>query len=316
MDEIFATSARMTGGYRRIRFVTDPDCHLDVPHVVVPSGGTNTFRATIVALVNLGYNNTARKYAAFVDASVYCGIATVISDSRPTPDNLNNHHIGYARVDNGCWSGAIAAHELVHNLGGVQYGAPNASGSWHCVDEFDIMCYSDAPFYPSMKYVCPVSHANLLDCNHDDYYHTDPPPASYLATHWNVADSAFLIVGDLASNSAPTVDSLIYNSDATLIAPVTLTFTVEASDVDGAVSRVEFYEDANLSHTVNSLPYIFVWQEIGSGTYTITVKVYDDMEAVTASQPLSVVVNVLSDQQDNDEHQSANRLYLPLVASQ
>jgi hypothetical protein len=89
MDEIFATSARMTGGYRRIRFVTDPDCHLDVPHVVVPSGGTNTFRATIVALVNLGYNNTARKYAAFVDASVYCGIATVISDSRPTPDNLN-----------------------------------------------------------------------------------------------------------------------------------------------------------------------------------------------------------------------------------
>ncbi|RIK34508.1 MAG: hypothetical protein DCC55_32970 [Chloroflexi bacterium] len=323
MDDIFATSARLTGGYRRIRFVTDPNCLLDVPHVVVPPGATATFRATMAALIELGHTSEDRKYVAFVDARVYCGIATVSSDPIPTPDNHSNHRTGYARIDQGCWSGSVAAHELVHNLGGVQPGAPNASGGWHCVDEFDLMCYSDGPFYPSLKYVCPVSYAIFLDCNHDDYYHTDPPAGSYLATQWNVADSAFLIATAPQQNSPPTIDLLLHNGDEPLVAPATLTVTVEASDDDGVVTGVEFYEGANLLHRSTTHPYSFTWREMISGTYTMTVTVYDDTGDSTTSDPLSIVVTappVLpsdqeedSDQQEDDEPQVAEPLFLPFV---
>ena len=43
-----------------------------------------------------------------------------------------------------------------------------------------------------LRSVCAEAHERLLDCGNDDYFHTDPPADSYLATHWNVAASSFL----------------------------------------------------------------------------------------------------------------------------
>jgi hypothetical protein len=85
----------------------------------------------------------------------------------------------------------------MHNLGGVQLSAPNSSGGWHCTDEYDRMCYSDEPNYPAMNYYCSDSSLNrLFDCNDDDYYNTDPAGGSYLDTHWNAANSQYLVAGD------------------------------------------------------------------------------------------------------------------------
>jgi hypothetical protein len=96
----------------------------------------------------------------------------------------------------------VAAHELGHNLGAVNNSAPNSSNAGHCVDEYDVMCYRDADG-TRLRTVCPDrAHDQRLDCEHDDYYHTDPSPGSYLATHWNVADSQFLVHGGDAGGTA------------------------------------------------------------------------------------------------------------------
>jgi hypothetical protein len=102
----------------------------------------------------------------------------------------------------------VAAHEIVHNLGGVQLSAPNTSGGYHCTDEYDRLCYRDASDVV-MTYDCASSNEGMLDCNNDDYFHPNPPANSYLDTHWNVADSSFLIAGSTSdpTNQAPVVDA-------------------------------------------------------------------------------------------------------------
>lgn len=195
MDAVFRDSAATTGGERRVRFVLDPDCELVIPNVVLSPGGDDSFLATVRELEARGFTRKDRKYLVYVDAvGILCGQGHIAVDDRPGRDNSNNEGPMFARVDAGCWDPHTAAHELVHNLGGVQRSAPNASAGFHCTDEYDVMCYQDGPGVRMREVCLPSSkHENLLDCNNDDYFHTAPAPGSYLANRWNVASSAFLI---------------------------------------------------------------------------------------------------------------------------
>ncbi|MGW0395086.1 RICIN domain-containing protein [Streptomyces sp. NPDC003042] len=193
-DLIYAASAQETGGVRHIRYVTAADCTPTVLNIELPSSALAEFSATNAALAAKGLDRRDRKYMIFADSQVYCGIGTFNGDERPGQANLSNFGPSYGRTDSGCWGGHTAAHELGHNLGAVNNSAPNTSRGAHCTDEFDVMCYSDTPYYPKMRNVCTnQASENILDCNHDDYFHTSPRAGSYLATHWNMADNQFLM---------------------------------------------------------------------------------------------------------------------------
>ncbi len=201
----FKDSAAKTGGVRNIRFVTDSSCNLSIPAVQVSFIGINSLSGLISELKAKGYNRSDRKYLAWVDttAANYCGIAEIYIDDKPTTtpgvttSNYSNGHPGvkgtFGRVDAPCWGKAdsVEAHELTHMLGGVQPSAPHATPKYHCRDESDRLCYVDESGLP-MSQVCALSNERLLDCNNDDYFSSNPPAGSYLATHWNVANNAFL----------------------------------------------------------------------------------------------------------------------------
>jgi hypothetical protein len=162
--------------------------------VAVPAKALGTdFWATVDAVKARGYTSAARKYLMFADASRICGVGTVYADPSPTHNLNDGRYPSYARVDTPCWSGAHStpAHELTHMLGGVQPNAPHATRLEHCWDESDLMCYDDGSG-ARMRKVCPASQEQLLDCDHDDYFDTDPPRGSFLARSWNTARSSFL----------------------------------------------------------------------------------------------------------------------------
>jgi hypothetical protein len=190
-DSVFANSAAETGGVRHVRFLSDASCTVQVDDVTVSATGDDDLSSTISELQSLGYNRTDRKYLIWVDANLYCGIGTIKGDDTPGQSNANNVGPSYGRTDSGCWGGYTEAHELMHNLGGVQLSAPHSSGGWHCTDEYDRMCYRDSSSI-TMTYPCAAAGENLFDCNHDDYFSTAPDPTSYLGLHWDAASSSFL----------------------------------------------------------------------------------------------------------------------------
>ncbi len=228
MDAIFQQSAAETGGSRRVRFVHDASCIPIIPHVVVSPTGDDNWGNTASELQAQGYNRTDRKYVIFMDANVFCGQGGISNDDQPGSANANNGGPSYGRTDAGCWGGEVPAHELMHNLGGVQLSAPHTSGGWHCVDEYDRMCYSDKPYFPPMQYLCPdLAHDRLFDCNHDDYYSTNPPVDSYLATHWNAANSLYLI-GGVPTPPDLVVESITFSPSSPVVGqPVAFTIRIK-----------------------------------------------------------------------------------------
>jgi hypothetical protein len=277
-DRIYSTSAVETGGTRRIRFRTFVDgsgiCQIDVFNVVLSPTGDDTFNNTITELQGLGYNSTIRKYMLFVDANVYCGIGTIMGDSQSGQANANNVGPSYGRSDAGCWSGFVAAHEHNHNLGGVQLDAPHTSNGWHCVDEYDVMCYDDDGAGPvTTTVVCSDYSVQewQFDCNNEDYYNTSPPSGSYLATHWNVVNNKFLI------NEGGCPDTFWeWDSDrahARPIAPSSYRFHAFCSPDD---------EDwASVSVVAGNL-YRFETLNLSSGTDTI-LELYDSAGTLLAA---------------------------------
>jgi hypothetical protein len=227
-DQAVWLSAGQTGGGKRLRFVTDGDCQLDVDQVLLTPLAAGDFGQMRTELQVLGYNRSDRKYLVWFDAADgICGLGEVYRDTRPGSENSNNGGPMYARVDAPCFHYA-ELHEIFHNLGAVQRdnpntvqpdGPPHPSASSHCTDEADVMCYDDdGPGPVVMTNVCPPEHEALLDCGDDDYFSTSPPAGNYLASHWNTANSSFL-----QDDAAPRPAQL------TLAGAATITFGARAN---------------------------------------------------------------------------------------
>lgn len=203
-NDIVYQSARQTHGVRYLRLFTNRTCVPTVTAVAVPAAALATFGGEVEWLSAHGLNATNRKYVLYTDRAVYCGLATLAVDASPGPFNASNRGPSYARIDRGCWSGPVTAHELMHTLGAVQKGAPHYDGTGHCTDEHDLMCYDAGGRKPHIR--CPAIVGNLrADCGGDDYFNTRPRPATFLATHWNTAFNSFLYGGGRPTPTAPAV---------------------------------------------------------------------------------------------------------------
>ncbi|HYG39995.1 MAG TPA: discoidin domain-containing protein [Cytophagales bacterium] len=93
------------------------------------------------------------------------------------------------------------------------------------------------------------------------------------------------------TNTPPTVSISAPSDDATFTAPANINITANASDLDGSVTQVQFYNGSTLLGTDASNPFAFNWTNVAAGTYTITAKATDDGGLTTISSEINITVN-------------------------
>ncbi|MBC7486993.1 MAG: T9SS type A sorting domain-containing protein [Cytophagaceae bacterium] len=109
----------------------------------------------------------------------------------------------------------------------------------------------------------------------------------------NAVTSASITVTVVNPNKNPSVIITAPVNNAAFNAPAAITISANASDQDGTISKVEFYNGTTLLGTVTTSPYNFFWNNVGAAPYTITVKSFDDLNA-TATASVSITVNAVS----------------------
>jgi RHS repeat-associated protein len=92
-------------------------------------------------------------------------------------------------------------------------------------------------------------------------------------------------------NALPSVSITAPTDGAVFAAPATITVTANASDPDGSVAKVDFFQGATLIGTATAAPYSAMTASLGSGTYSFTAVATDNSGATTTSAAVNVRVN-------------------------
>ena len=95
----------------------------------------------------------------------------------------------------------------------------------------------------------------------------------------------------ITANHPPTVSITSPANGATFSAPANITINAAASDSDGTVSKVDFYQGSALLGTDTTSPYSFTWNSVPDGNYILTAEATDDDGAVTTSSAVSISVS-------------------------
>ena len=91
-------------------------------------------------------------------------------------------------------------------------------------------------------------------------------------------------------NQAPTAALTAPANGATFPAPATVTMTANASDTDGTIARVDFFQGTTLVGSDTTSPYSVTWNNVAAGTYSLTAVAQDDDGAATTSAARTITV--------------------------
>lgn len=92
-------------------------------------------------------------------------------------------------------------------------------------------------------------------------------------------------------SASPTVAITSPASGATITSPASVTLQATASDADGTVAKVEFFQGDTKLGEDTTAPYSFVWNNIQSGSYVLTARVTDNVGLTSGSAPVALRVN-------------------------
>ncbi|MEK7507868.1 MAG: Ig-like domain-containing protein, partial [Patescibacteria group bacterium] len=103
-----------------------------------------------------------------------------------------------------------------------------------------------------------------------DYGFRSPQATVVSLSYWNMISSqgshtiCSFVINPVATNQPPTVSLTSPVSNSTFTSPATITLTASASDSDGTIQRVEFYNGTTLLNTDTTSPYSWTWTNVSA----------------------------------------------------
>ena len=94
-----------------------------------------------------------------------------------------------------------------------------------------------------------------------------------------------------AANNAPSISISEPSNDESFIEGNDITIKASASDGDGTIANVEFYQGTTKLGEDSTSPYSLTWENVAKGSYNLTAVATDDRGASTTSSIIDIVVN-------------------------
>ncbi|WP_210490275.1 Ig-like domain-containing protein [Rufibacter aurantiacus] len=92
------------------------------------------------------------------------------------------------------------------------------------------------------------------------------------------------------ANTAPVVTITSPTASAVFTAPATISIATDASDPDGSVSKVEYFNGTTKIGEDLTAPFSFTWNNVAAGAYTLSAKATDNGGLVSTSAEVKVTV--------------------------
>ena len=104
------------------------------------------------------------------------------------------------------------------------------------------------------------------------------------------ADAEVLVIVSESGNIKPSVNIVSPSNNSTHIQGQNIEISASASDVDGQIINVDFYQNNILIASVNQAPYTTSWFPRTFGDYVLTAVATDNGDATSTSNPVSLTV--------------------------
>lgn len=100
----------------------------------------------------------------------------------------------------------------------------------------------------------------------------------------------------IVSNVPPQVALTSPLDGTAFIQPASIALAATASDIDGAITKVQFFSGDTLIGESTNAPYTFTWQHFGDATFSLSAVATDTSGATTKSAPITVTAKTPEDQ--------------------
>ena len=106
-----------------------------------------------------------------------------------------------------------------------------------------------------------------------------------------VTTSSSVTITVSTGNNPPVVSITGPANNSTFASGASVAITANATDANGAISKVEFFRgNVKLGEDLTS-PYGFAWNNVSAGTYSITARATDNQGAAATSTAITITVN-------------------------